>query len=283
MATYQGCDSTVTLNVNPVLNETICEGEIFTAGGISHTTAGTYNYSLATYQGCDSTVTLNLLVNPVQATILNETICEGEIFTAGGISHTTAGTYNYTLATYQGCDSTVTLNLIVNPTQTTVLNETICEGEIFTAGGISHTTAGTYNYTLATYQGCDSTVTLNLIVNPTQTTVLNETICEGEIFTAGGISHTTAGTYNYTLATYQGCDSTVTLNLIVNPTQTTVLNETICEGEIFTAGGISHTTAGTYNYSLATYQGCDSTVTLNLLVNPVQATILNETICEGDL
>ena len=258
--------NSITIADTTIINTTICADENFIAGGVTHTTAGTYNYTLATYQGCDSTVILNLIVNSAQTTILSETICEGESFIAGGVTHTTTGTYNYTLSTYQGCDSVVTLNLIVNPTESTVLNETICEGESFTAGGIAHTIADTYSYPLSTYEGCDSTVTLNLTVNPTQTTVLNETICAGESFIAGGVTHTTAGTYNYTFATYQGCDSTVILNLIVNSPQSIVLNENLCEGDTLVVNGINHTTAGTYNYALQTVEGCDSNITLNLSI-----------------
>ena len=289
LQTYQGCDSTVTLNltVNPIqstiLTEEICQGQTFEAGGVSHSITGTYNYNLQTYQGCDSTITLNLTVNPNYVTTLTETICQGQTYMSGGVSHTMSGTYTYNLQTFKGCDSTVVLNLTVNPIQSTVLTETICQGQSFTTGGVSHTMSGIYIYNLQTYQGCDSTVTLNLTVNPTPSVLLIENICQGQSFMAGGINHTTSGTYIYNLQTYQGCDSVVTLNLTVNSLQSTVLTENICTGQVFEVGGINHAVSGTYTYVLQTYQGCDSTVTLNLVVDPILTMSISEVICDGEI
>jgi hypothetical protein len=287
LQTWQGCDSTITLNliVNPIqnttLNEVICQGESYTVGTSVYTASGTYTDVLQTYQGCDSTVTLNLMVNPTQSTTLNEVICQGQSYTVGTSVYTASGTYTDVLQTYQGCDSTVTLNLIVNPAQNTTLNEVICQGQSYTVGTSVYTITGTYTDVLQTYQGCDSTVTLNLMVNPTQSTTLNEVICQGESYTVGTSVYTITGTYTDVLQTYQGCDSTVTLNLMVNPTQSTTLNEVICQGESYTVGTSVYTASGTYTDVLQTYQGCDSTVTLNLMVNPTQSTTLNEVICQG--
>jgi len=288
LQTWQGCDSTVTLNliINPtqitVIGTTICDNETFVAAGISHNTVGNYTYILQTWQGCDSTVTLDLIVNPTQITVIDTTICDNETFVAAGISHNTIGNYTYILQTWQGCDSTVTLNLIINPTQITVIDTTICDNETFVAAGISHNTVGNYTYILQTWQGCDSTVTLDLIVNPTQITVIDTTICDNETFVAAGISHNTIGNYTYILQTWQGCDSTVTLNLLVNPTQITVIDTIICDNETFIAAGVSHNVTGTYTYILQTYQGCDSTVTLNLLVNLTQSTVIDTIICDNE-
>lgn len=44
---------------------------------------------------------------------------------------------------------------------------------------------------------------------------INQTICDGTIFVFDGINYTTTGTYTATFTTAAGCDSVVTLNLIV--------------------------------------------------------------------
>jgi hypothetical protein len=135
------------------------------------------------------------------------------------------------------------LNLIINPTQITVIDTTICDNETFVAAGISHNTVGNYTYILQTWQGCDSTVTLDLIVNPTQITVIDTTICDNETFVAAGISHNTIGNYTYMLQTWQGCDSIVNLDLTVQPS-ITILNTIIIDGTSIPLGSIDITPSG---------------------------------------
>jgi hypothetical protein len=235
---------------------------------------------LQTWQGCDSMVTLNLLVNPTQITVIDTTICDNETFVAVGISHNTIGNYTYILQTWQGCDSMVTLNLIVNPTQSTVIDTTICDDETFVAAGISHNTIGNYTYILQTWQGCDSIVTLNLLVNPTHLINQNSTICQGESILVGTIIHDSTGIYTDTLVNIYNCDSIIITDLTVNPTQVTNLTDTICHGETLDFNGQIVDTSGTYQVTLQTWQGCDSIVNLDLTVQP-SITILNTIIIDG--
>jgi hypothetical protein len=150
-----------------------------------------------------------------------------------------------------------------------------------------YTITGNYTDVLQTYQGCDSTVTLNLMVNPTQSTTLNEVICQGQTYTVGASVYTASGTYTDVLQTYQGCDSTVTLNLMVNSAQSTTLSEVICQGQTYTVGTSVYTITGNYTDILQTYQSCDSTVTLNLNVlplpnKPIVSLSGNSVFCQGE-
>ncbi|MFZ1453283.1 MAG: gliding motility-associated C-terminal domain-containing protein, partial [Ferruginibacter sp.] len=76
--------------------------------------------------------------------------------------------------------------------------------------------SGTYTQIIPNAAGCDSTITLNLIINRKFTSV-NATICEGQTYYAGGSNQTTAGIYKDTLLTSLGCDSVITTDLKVNP------------------------------------------------------------------
>jgi gliding motility-associated-like protein len=282
-----GCDSIITLNlqVNPspitVLNESICDGEVFDFDGDPITTTGTFTKVLSTYLNCDSTVTLNLLVQPVQTTNLSATICSNETFDFNGVALNTAGFYTDLFATYLGCDSTVNLTLTVNPIATSSISETICQGETYNFNGLDLTAAGVYVDTLRTFQDCDSIITLTLTVNPLSTFDFTEVICDGESFDFNGVLLTTAGSYTQVLSNFLNCDSTITLNLIVNPVQQTMLNEQICNGETFNFIGDVLNATGTYSKTLSTYLNCDSVVILNLTVNDISITNLSETICSN--
>ena len=287
LQTVNGCDSivTLTLTVNPIENTTlsaaICEGSTYTENGFNVSDAGTYTQNLQTINGCDSIVTLNLTVNPVENTTLSAAICEGSTYTENGFNASEAGIYTQNLQTVNGCDSIVTLTLTVNPVESTNLTAAICEGTTYTENGFNASEAGSYTQTLQTINGCDSIVTLNLTINPIESTNLTAAICEGSSYTENGFNASEAGTYTQNLQTINGCDSIVTLTLTVNPVENTNLSAAICEGSVYTENGFNASEAGTYTQNLQTFNGCDSVVTLTLTVNPVESTNLTAAICEG--
>ena len=258
-----------------------CEGNTFSEFGFNVDTTGVYYQFLQTLNGCDSIVTLNLVVNPVASTNLTDTICSGSTYTDNGFNVSEAGTHTLHLQTIHGCDSIVTLNLVVNPVASTNLTDTICSGSTYTDNGFNVSEAGTHTLHLQTIHGCDSIVTLNLVVNPVKDTNLSATICERTLYMENGFEVGTAGTHILNLQTYLGCDSIVTLNLAVNPVYDETINAAICEGESYAENGFNENTTGSYTQNLHTYLGCDSTVTLNLTVNPVMNTTINAVICEG--
>ena len=192
--------------------------------------------TLQNINGCDSIVTLHLSVNPIVTGAETITICEGQLpITWNGQTLTAAGTTTATLQNVVGCDSIATLHLIVNPNVVSTQTITICEGALpYSWNNQSLTAAGTYTATLQNINGCDSTVTLTLNVNPNSTSTETITICEGALpYSWNNQSLTAAGTYNAaTLQNINGCDSTVTLTLDVNPNVTSTQTITICEGTL---------------------------------------------------
>src|SRR6185295_2889499 len=185
-----------------------------------------------------------------------------------------------------GCDSTVTLHLSINPIVTATQTITICQGQLpFIWNGQTLTAAGTATVTLPNIVGCDSITTLHLVVNPDVTSTQNITICQGALpFSWNNQSLTAVGTYTALLHNVNGCDSTVTLTLNVNPNVTSAQNITICQGALpYIWNYQSLTAAGTYTALLHNINGCDSTVTLTLNVNPNVTSTQTITICQGAL
>jgi gliding motility-associated-like protein len=199
----------------------------------------------------------------IAATACNTYILNGQ-------TYTTSGTYTQVLVNSVGCDSILTLNLIINGSNTTT-SVTACEN--YTWQGQIYTVSGFYSDTLISSTNCDSILNLNLIINYKVLSTVNATICEGQVY-AG---HTTTGTYVDTYIASNGCDSIRTLNLNVNPKLYTNFSTTICDDQSY--GG--HNTTGIYIDTLPSTFGCDSIRTLYLTVNPRAYTNINATICEG--
>ena len=283
-----GCDSTITLNltVRPPITETlteqVCAGQSYTLGTQVITTSGSYSETFTAANGCDSVVTLTLSVLTEIITNLNETICDGQTFTFDGNPLGTAGNYSATYTSSGGCDSTVNLALTVAPNPTTALNETICDGQSVTVGTQTYDQTGTYTVVLSSAAGCDSTVTLDLTVQTAITTALVEAICEGDSFTVGATDYTVQGNYTQVLTSAAGCDSTVTLDLTVNPNVTEQITAQICDGDFYNLGGQGFNTSGQYSVTLQTSEGCDSILNLDLTVVQTITATVNATICPGD-
>ncbi|WP_173820233.1 T9SS type B sorting domain-containing protein, partial [Niastella vici] len=287
-----GCDSivTLTLNVNTVVTGaqtvTICTSQLpYTWNGNTYNTAGTYKDTLKNVAGCDSVVTLTLTVNAALTGTQTVTICTSQLpYTWNGNTYNTAGTYKDTLKNVAGCDSIVTLTLNVNTAVTGSQAIAICNNQLpYTWNGNTYNSAGTYKDTLKNAAGCDSIVTLTLTVNATLTGSQTATICTNQLpYSWNGNTYNAAGTYKDTLISAAGCDSIVTLTLIVNATLTGTQTATICPGQLpYSWNGNTYNAAGTYKDTLISAAGCDSIVTLILNVKSSTSKTENISTCAG--
>ena len=289
LSTVNGCDSVLLLNlmVNaaPItpLSVGICEGEQYTFGSNVYTTSGIYEDTLQTSNGCDSIVLLTLTVDSFVTTSLNEEICDGESYSFGTQSVFSSGIYSDTLIASGGCDSLVTLSLLVHPPSISPLASfSICEGEELVVGANSYSVAGTYTDTLAAANGCDSILTFDLIVHSEWVVPLNARICEGENFVLGANMYSLPGVYSDTLLSVHNCDSIIQLTLEVDTIVSTDLQARICEGESYSFGAQLYTTEGVYTDTLSAANGCDSLLVLFLEIDPVEQTMIEARICEGE-
>lgn len=285
--TAAGCDSVVTLNltvhdvVNTVENVSICRGDFYVFGTSNYLESGSYSQNYISRNGCDSIATLNLVVNdPEVVNEIEATICSGESFQVGNASYNTSGFYGATLTSAGGCDSVVSVQLNVLPAIAQTQNSTICEGEELMIGTTSYTESGIYTTAIPAANGCDSTITLNLTVQPAVFDRV-ETICEGETYMIGNTAFTSTGFYTETLANANGCDSTINLNLTVEETSSTITQQ-ICQGSSYSFAGNNYTTSGTYTDNQVTAAGCPKMVTLNLSVVDQIESEITETICAGE-
>lgn len=266
------------------LNSTTISDPTFTLGN-SGTTPITQTLvvetSLTSNPGvCPTTDTVEITIAPNLQQTINETAC-GNSYSLNGTTYQTSGTYTQQFQTIYGCDSTVTLNLTLNPNPTvSAPDATICEGDqaTITAAGansynwtsvpqggsasvnVSPLTTTTYEVIGTDANGCADTAYATVTVNPAPNIVVNaapDSICVGEdavISVSGGQS------YNWTggaVANPSGTTNTVT------PNQTTI-----------------YTIEGTGA------NGCIGTATIDIVVTPPPALSiagLVPAICEGDL
>ena len=284
-----GCDSIIDLTLTQIapippvfVSDSFCVNEFYVFNGDTLTDAGVYSYTLTGANGCDSVVNLTLSELPVDTTDFSETICENETYPFNGQSLNMPGVYLDTLSQANGCDSILRLTLTVLPVDTTDLTATICENETYPFNGQSLNTPGVYLDTLSQVNGCDSILRLTLTVLPVDTTDLSETICENETYPFNGQSLNMPGVYLDTLSQTNGCDSILRLTLTVSNDTLSILNEGICQGGSYNFNGQILTAPGIYYDTLATYNGCDSILMLDLTVSDTIKKQISASICPNE-
>ena len=180
---------------------------------------------------------------------------------------TQSGVYTTTIPNTQGGDSLITLTLTVKPTYAFAATGMMKMNETYSWRGKTYQNLlpGVYNYadSLRTKAGCDSVYTLTLTVEAIpyfyeeSTTVCRNEESEWHRKT---LNTTEAGTFTVydSLVSMYGKDSIYKLTLNVLPTYTVHTDATIKMNEV-------------HNYvdSLRTNAGCDSILTLTLMVQSI--------------
>ena len=272
--------------VNELEAITLCEGDRYVGDGFEFIAeqTGVYKQKLQSGIGCDSTVILYVTVNPKMYTDIEETICQGAYYEFDGEKYYTSTNVTKTFTSVLGCDSIVTLHLTVNEilkgeTETVYL----CPGAsyYFTEKYPELTEAGIYEDTLLTPKNCDSIASVEIINVPEAYTFIRAAICQGETYTEGVfVGLRNQGDYSTPhgpegLKTEYGCDSIVTLHLLVaQPTeeQTFVLEDTVSVANLpYILNGEELLPAGTPDgiYPQTIKLGCGD-ATLTILVGTAQ-------------
>jgi hypothetical protein len=249
-------------------------------------TSGTFNLTLSTSNNlCNKDTTVILNVNPHLISNQNNSICQSDSILLYGIYQNTAGVYYDSLQTINGCDSILSTTLTLNPPFSSNQNSFICQGDSLLIYGSYQNTVGLYYDSLQTINGCDSTLSTTLTVNPVFTTNQINNICQGDSILLSGSYQKTAGVYYDSLQTINGCDSILSTTLTINPIYSSYQNNVICQGDSLLIYGIYQSTAGTYYDSLQTINICDSVLSTTLSVNPLPSVSLAsfnpDTICSN--
>lgn len=131
-------------------------------------------------------------------------------------------TATHTLTNSGGCDSVVTLNLTINNSSTGIDNQTACDSFTWLDGNTYTSNNNTATFTETNSVGCDSVVTLNLIINNSTTTTDTQTACDSFTWIDGNTYTSSNNTATFTETNSVGCDSIITLNLTINSINTSV-------------------------------------------------------------
>ncbi|MBQ7191558.1 MAG: hypothetical protein IJS00_01630 [Paludibacteraceae bacterium] len=291
--TAAGCDSVAILKIEALKKQhtdtvvALCQGDYFLVGDEQLSNDGDYHFTLTASNGCDSVVDVTIRHWPSFTTVTDTAIFTGETCLWEGETYSTTNTYTKTYKAVQnGCDSVCILHLTVTdkPMIDSTIQATICQGESIDFYGQTLTHTDTYT-AKRIGSNADTLVTLILTVNPVKHTTLDTAyLCQGEKITLNGTDYSTAGTFTQNLKTVNGCDSILTVTVVVNTTYNHSFNASILTGQTYEWEGDTYTQTTTETKTLLSSVGCDSVVTMHLLVGdkPIIEVSEQMAICAGE-
>ena len=176
-----------------------------------------YILTATTADGCISIDTISINLIPGFMTEESIDICQGQSIDIFGEEVSEAGIYSETFSAQNGCDSTHTITLAVLDNFATEESIDICDGQSIQVFDEEVSEAGDYAQTFTAENGCDSTHTIHVGILDNFFTEEDLFICFDESVDIFGTPTNTAGVYEMTFTAANGCDSTHTITLEVNP------------------------------------------------------------------
>ena len=243
---------------------------------VTNLSAGSYNCTITDANGCTASQSITITQPTVLAATLSSqtnvscfagTNGAASILVSGGttaysfnwtpgnptgdgtanVTGLTAGTWTCSITDANGCIASQTVTItqpnalvstISSQTNVSCFAGTNGAASILVSGG---TTAYSYNWTPG---------------NPTGDGTAN-------------VTGLTAGTWTCSITDANGCIASQTVTITQAAAINNSQNISICAGQTFAIGTNSYSTSGIYTDVLSAINGCDSTVTTNLTVNPV--------------
>jgi gliding motility-associated-like protein len=110
-------------------------------------------------------VCMTVVSTPIPPTFHNITFCLGDSWTCEGQTFYNPGQQQFMYDSWLGCDSLVIcIGIAIPPIVMPPVQAAICEGDSYSFAGNTYTETGGYPVTLTAANGCDSVVTLILLV-----------------------------------------------------------------------------------------------------------------------
>jgi len=270
---YQCTPDSVNININA------CESYTSPSGNYNWIASGTYSDTLTNSSGCDSILTINLTIKHNSTASINPVACDIYHSPSGNYAWTSSGSYLDTISNAAGCDSIITINLSIKHNSTASINPVVCESFTSPSGNYTWTNTGIYSDTLANAVGCDSIITVNLTITHNTTATIHPVACDTYHSPSGNYTWTSSGSFLDTIANAAGCDSIITVNLLITHDTTSTVNLDACEVYHSPSGNYTWTSSGVYLDTIASIGGCDSVITFNLSINHSSTASINPVAC----
>jgi len=294
-----GCDSVLIIDVDffpsadSLIDLTLCTGDSIVVNGTTYNELlpfGMEEFPAASSNGCDSIVTIDLEFRDDISVMITDTLCADGSIDIAGMTYDINNPSDQVMLSGPVCDTLIDINLSFYEVADTMIEGSFCAGfELTVLGGDTYNQtnpSGSDTIPSGSQFGCDSIVNVNLTFFQPATSTINETTCDS--ITINGVvynSNNTSGIDTISGGSINGCDSIITIMVLVNETSTSMNTATLCEGDSIFLAGAWQFVSGSYVDTLQNISLCDSIVTTELIVNPCGLEVEISTIdniCAGE-
>lgn len=212
---------------------------------------GGFDAFVLSLSGCNNTKALSF-----------DTTCTSLKSPSGKYNWTKTGVYSDLLLTKTGCDSVITVSLVVLQNDTILSFET-CDSLVWNKNTV-FTKSGVYYDTLKNMANCDSIIELNLVVNNCYRKIEKVSICDSYKWSLNNATYLKSGLYYDSLVTSKLCDSVSILDLTIRNSSTSTIFQNACDSFYWSQTKKYYKQSGIYLDTISNYVGCDSVVSFNL-------------------
>jgi gliding motility-associated-like protein len=286
LQTQEGCDSIVSIDLTvnqsstSSISQTSCDEYFWDANNQTYTTSGIYTATLQNSVGCDSVITLDLTILESDSIAQNQLACDSYVWPVNNQNYTNSGVYVETFNKSNGCDSILVLNLIIVQSSVTTQNVTACDSFTWSVNNQTYTASGTYTDTLTASTLCDSIVNLVLTINNSSSGTISVVACDSYTWPDNNQTYSNSGIYTAVLTNASGCDSTVSLDLQINSSDSILQSTSACESYTWPINNQIYTASGVYQETFTNANGCDSIYILDLLILQPDSVFISQVACD---
>ena len=232
--------------------------------------------------GCDSVATAIIAINNSSSSIDMHVACDTFIW-VNGVTYTASNNTDTVMYTnLSGCDSIVTLDLIINYSTSSSELIVACDSYTWSINGATYTSSGIYIDTNTNSSGCINIDSLVLTINNSSSYSMSATACDTYTWPLNGSTYDSSGTYTDVSTNAMGCTHidvldlaigySVNLDLIIDKTDIDCfgynngsISLNINGGNppyhvLWSSGSVSQTiislSAGNYSFSVTDSNGC---------------------------
>ena len=281
-----GCDSLVTLDLI-ILNSSSgtdvqihCDNYTWIDGNTYTSSNNIASHILTNSVGCDSLVTLDLTILNSSTGTDTQIHCDSYTWIDGNTYTSSTNTPSLVFTNSVGCDSVITLNLTILNSTSGTDTQTHCDSYTWIDGNTYTSSNNTATHILTNSVGCDSVVTLDLFINNSNTGTDAIIHCNSYTWIDGNTYTSSNNTATHTLTNSQGCDSIVSLDLTILYSSTEIDTQIHCNEYTWINGRTYTSSNNTATITLNNSVGCDSIVTLNLIINYSDSIIESHQACQ---
>jgi hypothetical protein len=251
-----------------------CDSLVSPSGRYTWKTSGVYQDTIPGSDGKDSILFFNLIVEKTRS-IVEWTVCDSLVSPSGHFIWKTDGVYYDTLKNSGACNKILTVKLKVMHKTFSKIDVPACETYISPSGKNIWTSSGVYTDTVPNKAGCDSIITINLMIRKKTYNTIYPKACSQYISPSGKYIWAETGTYTDIIPNAAGCDSVITIFLEIANTHSHI-DVTACESYTSANGRYTWTHTGIYTDTIPNSSGCDSIITIHLIVKQINTNVIQD-------